>query len=333
MKMKTAITVLGSLLVYSLLPLPAGSQEKAAPGRWEIQKSGVEDALLAVTFVDEKLGFAVGSASTILKTTDGGKTWRRVVERNTSGPEFGAVLFTSPKLGWTMTTILGAILHTTDGGDTWQKVPLPGSSGLMGKQAAVGSTYFLQVSNMVYRTSNAGKTWQVLTDKFPASGQDPGTMSFTDADHGCAVWSAVHYAVTEDGGKTWRNGVVDKKGATGNYARTQFADAKTGWLLPHYGTIHATIDGGKTWQAQKLNTSGTLKDLHFADAKLGHVLNGDTSGAAVLRTTDGGTNWKSLVIVNKAPGYLEALCFPSSRHGWVVGHKGFIGHYYEPQEK
>jgi photosystem II stability/assembly factor-like uncharacterized protein len=330
MNMKTIMMFLGSLFGYSLLALPVQAQEEAAPGRWEIQKSGVEDELRAVTFVDEKLGFAVGSANTILKTTDSGKTWRRVLERNTSGPGFDAVLFTSPKVGWTMTSILGTILHTTDGGDSWQKVPLPNSGGLMAKQAAVGSTYFLQCSNIVRRTDNAGKTWQVLTEKFPASGQDPGTMSFTDADHGCAVWSAVNYAVTADGGKTWRHGVVDKKGASGNYARTHFVDAKTGWLLPHYGTIHATADGGKTWQAQKLNTSGTLKDLHFADAKLGHVLNGDTSGAAVLRTTDGGKNWKSLVIVKTAPSYLEALCFPSSRHGWVVGHRGFIGHYSEP---
>ena len=66
--MKTAMMFLCSFFVYCLVPLPVQAKEKPAPGRWEIQKSGVEDDLLALTFVDEKLGFAVGSANTILRT-------------------------------------------------------------------------------------------------------------------------------------------------------------------------------------------------------------------------------------------------------------------------
>src|SRR5260370_2216292 len=146
-------------------------------------------------------------------------------------------------------------------------------------------------------TDASGKTWKVVTEKFPNDSGKVGQMCFADLSHGYAAWNATEYAVTDDGGKTWTEGKL--KEASGNYSQIQFIDAKTGWILPHYGTIHATVDGGKTWQAQKLGKGiGTLVGLHFADAKLGHILAGDTpgikDGSGLLRTTDGGKTWESL---------------------------------------
>ena len=54
-----------------------------------------------------------------MRTTDGGKTWARVIERVKDGPELGTVLFANDKLGYAITHIVGAILHTKDGGASW----------------------------------------------------------------------------------------------------------------------------------------------------------------------------------------------------------------------
>ena len=59
---------------------------KEPKGSWEVQKSGVEDDLRSVTFINDKLGWAVGAANTIIATTDGGKTWNRQVPRKVTAP-------------------------------------------------------------------------------------------------------------------------------------------------------------------------------------------------------------------------------------------------------
>jgi photosystem II stability/assembly factor-like uncharacterized protein len=335
--MKAHVAILASVCLGGVLAPAASPQEKPAPGRWETQNSGIEDSLLAVTFVNEKVGWAVGSADTILNTTDGGSTWKRQIDRDPKGPDFSSVLFTSPKEGWVATSVLGTIMHTIDAGETWRKVPLPhpqsfGSSFC--KQAAVGSTYIFQYSNVIYITDDSGKTWKLVTEQFPNDSGKVGQMCFTDLKHGFAAWNATQYAVTDDGGKIWTEGKL-KNEASGNHSHIQFVDAKTGWILPDTGTIHATVDGGATWQAQKLGKRiGTLVGVNFVDANLGHVLAGNTpsikEGSKLLRTTDGGMTWEALPNLKAAnAGYVHGLSFPSKSNGWVVGGKGFIFHYSE----
>jgi photosystem II stability/assembly factor-like uncharacterized protein len=325
------VTAVVALVLFSLAGLPG--QAVAEPsGIWEVQASGVEDHLKDVTFVNDSLGWAVGAHHTILHTADGGKTWRRQVERQDKGPEFHKVLFTGPKVGWVSTAILGTILHTSDGGATWVRVPLPSEKAAgvsFCHVSAVGDELVLQYAVFVYRTADGGKTWTELTNKFPADSLSQGGMSFGDASHGCAAWKAGRLAVTADGGKSWAERQLGGKEAVGNYTLTQFADANTGWALPEHGTIHATTDGGRTWGPQDLGPDrpGTLVALHFADAKLGHVLGlGRKVVGEVRRTADGGKTWELLSKLRNA-SYVRGLSFPDKDFGWVVGDKGYIEQY------
>src|SRR5439155_5845466 len=97
-------------------PRPPGPP--AGAGAWEVQKSGAEDALYAVAAPGNDVAIAVGDNRTILKTADGGKTWKRVAEPKQGWGALDMVLFTSPKEGWATSSTYGA-LHTTDGGDSW----------------------------------------------------------------------------------------------------------------------------------------------------------------------------------------------------------------------
>jgi photosystem II stability/assembly factor-like uncharacterized protein len=300
-------------------------------GKWEVQTSGVTDRLYDVTFANTQLGWAVGASNTILHTADGGKTWKRQVERNERGPTFHRVLFTDSKSGWVHTDILNNIRNTTDGGATWRDVPLP-EPGAAGKAfcrvAIVGTTLTLQYAGFVYRTVDAGKSWQMLTDKFPVETPDQGEMWFADARTGCAVVGNYGVARTTDGGKTWQTSQLAKKGAS-IPPRVQLLDAKTGWAMPHFGTIHRTTDGGQTWEAADLGHRSTnaLIDLHFVDANLGHVLvSGNNSIGEVRRTTDGGKTW-ALLGKLRNPDRIRGHNFPDADHGWVVGDKGYIEHY------
>lgn len=304
-------------------------RDKPPPGRWIVQESGIEDDLLAVAFVDDKLGWAVGKANTILVTIDGGKDWKRQVKRNPDGPEFHAVLFTSPKVGWVKTQAVNKILHTTDGGENWKEVPLP--DGLVAdaksftKHAAVGSVYFYQAGAKLFRTDD-GKAWAEVTKDFPAEGKHVGGMSFVDLKTGMVAWDGGGFATTSDGGKTWKADKLKDKWAEGGFTLPQLVDAKTGWLLPEKGKLAATNDGGKTWQPQDVGESVAMLGLQFLDSKVGHVLVDRGEQGEVVRTIDGGKTWFSLGKLRN-PGELGGFSFPSRERGWVVGGRGYIEHF------
>src|SRR5687768_12843153 len=106
-----------SLLVLGLVAGVAAGQ-----GGWQVQPSGVEDDLLGVAFATDQVGVAVGKNHTIVHTTDGGQTWKRVRSPEKQGGDLGGVLFTDEKTGWARNLLAGGVYRTADGGATWQYV-------------------------------------------------------------------------------------------------------------------------------------------------------------------------------------------------------------------
>lgn len=106
-------------------PSPAGKwrvgrrgliQKANASGNWITQASGVEASLLDIAFATPSVGWAVGQAGTVLRTTDGGTTWNKVpiptradLIRVSARGEFTARVVTRD----------GQTLATTDGGKSW----------------------------------------------------------------------------------------------------------------------------------------------------------------------------------------------------------------------
>src|SRR4051812_12133909 len=101
---RTLITLLSfSLLgLVSVVPIRALQDDDTSQDetptiryipRWDLQPSGVNDDLHAVAFTDTLHGWAVGQNNTVIRTTDGGATWTRIVDRRDRGPEFDEVSF------------------------------------------------------------------------------------------------------------------------------------------------------------------------------------------------------------------------------------------------
>ena len=76
--------------------------------------------LNAVSFVDNKRGWAVGVGGTVVVTADGGRTWRN--QNSNTDLELLDVKFLSAAEGWAVGAE-GMIIHTTDGGRVWQTEP------------------------------------------------------------------------------------------------------------------------------------------------------------------------------------------------------------------
>jgi photosystem II stability/assembly factor-like uncharacterized protein len=248
--------------------------------RWDLQESGVGDDLKDVTFLSPTLGWAVGSNNTIIKTTDGGATWQRQLERREGGPEFREVTMVNENEGWVGSR--GELLYTANGGQSWRPSTRTGISGDLGNGSVVGRSRFQlfvpadRTSPALARTDDGGNSWIPVASSLPF-GNNVAYIHFIDGQRGWMtgvtqlIPPVYGLARTEDGGATWR--MVDQR--TNQSGRLQFVNPTTGWVLGEDGTtILATTDGGTTWERQFTNfeRNQALTDLHFVNEPVGHVL-------------------------------------------------------------
>jgi photosystem II stability/assembly factor-like uncharacterized protein len=120
------------------------------------------------------------SAATLLKTTDGGLTWKSF-----ELPIMGAVTFTSPLEGWLRGSEADQVFHTTDGGFTWTKSAL--NADLLSKP--------------IYPQGVMLSSWQNTTTGWAATTQTSCTGEKSSSVFACQVDHAAWQ--TLDGGQTW----------------------------------------------------------------------------------------------------------------------------------
>jgi photosystem II stability/assembly factor-like uncharacterized protein len=330
MKQSITLGIMCAAGFWTTAHLAVSAQTKPPAGkprveyRWDVQKSGVQEHLYAVFFLDTSLGWAAGDSNTILKTTDGGKTWTLLTEQQKGGNRFESIRFTSPTDGWVQSPTGGALLHTSDGGESWQPAAkLPQGFGF-GRAGSVRRGVREQLAGShVYRTRDGGRTWTLLGE-LPQNDYD--AVFFLDDQNGWAAGGMGRTASTRDGGKTW----TEQTPAAGSLIKVQFVTPQLGWALPHRGHsggVLASTDGGATWTAQYagVRDSAPLTDMQFLDAQHGFLLAEGTRGAVVYATTNGGKNWRTIGTVHH---YSAALSFPDVDEGWVVGRDGYIVHYH-----
>jgi photosystem II stability/assembly factor-like uncharacterized protein len=178
----------------------------------------------------------------------------------------------------------------------------------------------------LFRTGDAGQTWQLQTLPLPASLHDgrmvadrPPQFFLADGTNGI-MGATVSPAnpdssdlfrvifITHDGGQTWQPTTPVKYGTT-----WQFITAQIGWMWsqvppynsvsgPVHGTLYRTFDAGITWQpvpathglADCLAPHDHVVQLDFVDENCGWALIREWNGLSthVLKTIDGGMTWR-----------------------------------------
>ena len=92
------------------------------------------------------------------------------------------------------------------------------------------------------------------------------------------------------------------------------------WVSGSNGTIGKSSNGGKTWTWMTVKGFEKMefRDIEAFDANTA-VIMGIVEPSCILRTTDGGQNWK-IVFQSTAKGmFLDAMDFSTPLHGIVVG--------------
>jgi len=310
-------------LVFAVgLAMPAGMAEMAAPGTstgdgaWEWQNpTPCGNWMEATCFVDSLNGWVAGIHGTILRTRDGGQTWRGQTTYTKKGL-FG-IHFCDLANGWAVGEE-GTILHTTNGGATWHAQKSGITAWLHGVHAESSQTaWVVGDGGLILCTQDGGKTW--LTD---VSGTTASLRHvwWPDPDNGWAVGDEGTVLYRDPSAKTW---VPQSSGVMANLGGVSFVDDQWGWAVGDGPTILHTEDGGQNWVQQTVPGGYSLRSVSFADHANGWVV-GDWE--TILWTQDGGQNWhQSECPVGGA--YLRSVSGvpgigPTAPKAWAVGFCG-----------
>jgi len=221
----------------------------------------VDGSLWHLTFVDNSIGFVTGDRGTLLKTTDGGKTWKKVTPFTTYN--LYEIVFTDSRTGY-----------------------------LVGDMTLVVEGFGLSYRVAVFKTSDGGERWQQVYSKKNAIGPIFAIAAISSSECIIAVGGR-QLLRTKDGGKSWQkvSGVELSENAwiTG----IDFASNRTGWLIDSKGGLYRSEDGGITWSREELpDESGRCKwqALDINETGQGVAVSED---GCVLFTSDG-QRWRRL---------------------------------------
>lgn len=225
------------------------------------------------------LGFAAGSQGVAFYgTADGGTTWTKLSEADSSGGpghlplqcDKGEPVFLNSSTGWIPGTC-GAgggpfFFGTTDGGRTWNAVSITLPAGY-GSSCMCGISS-LGLSDPRFSVSRSGF---FVLDIYGADGQRGFLYT------------------TLDGGANWRPGPM----LPSNCFTADFISPAYGWTLDaKTNAILQTGDGGQRW-----STLGTIPSsqgvvaFQFVNTALGWAMGSEPAGNTLIKTSDGGRTW------------------------------------------
>ena len=258
---------------------------------WTLQTSGVSARLRGVSTVSDRVAWASGSGSTVLRTDDGGATWKKL----------------------TVTT------------DTLDFRDIDAIDAQTAYVLSIGNG----PASRIYKTTDAGATWTMQFKNDDAKAFFDA-MAFWDADHGIVFGDSIdgHLCImtTENGGRVWTHVPASALPAA---LENEGAFAASGTNIAVFGKTHArigtgaaakarvlrTTDRGLTWQVAETplvaGPSAGIFSIAFRDAKHGVIVGGDYKKESeaidnLAVTSDGGATW---TLVKGLTGFRSAVAF------------------------
>jgi photosystem II stability/assembly factor-like uncharacterized protein len=225
-------------------------------------------------FLDSTHGWAGQFGGKLLRTTDG-ETWESAGEFETLNP----YVFISPTVGFA--THNSELRRSDDAGKSWKVILTCQASvevqGLRRDEKCnfvnlhfatpqvgfAASDKLPDGSSAVFKTSNGGSTWTLLS--FLSSDARNKTIGFADADTGF-IYTAAGVMGTFDGGKTWKGIPVGMPGSNPIHFAQQ-----VGWYVENKNFVY-TGTGGKRWNTVELKLPARVNDFSLPKPDRGYIV-------------------------------------------------------------
>ena len=293
-------------------------------GQWFAANSGTNNNLNGGYLLDSGVGFVVGDAGTIVKTTDAGMTWSPLTSGTTNA--LHDVYFFDATQGVAVGE-QGLILRTTDGGTGWQGVTSGVKDGLRAVSFSGVNGISAGDSQDILYSTDSGSSWQIGRSGFfgpPLLGAHmlSSTVAFVGGQN--SIFQALLGAST-DGGATWNEDDFhaflfgnSEGGGTDLFFFDQNTGLMSGAVFDGRGAIARTTDAGVSWST--LFFDQAIQGLNFPQPTSGFAVG---AGGRISHSTDGGITWTDQASGTSAN--LNDVSFASDAlRGIAVGDTGTI---------
>ena len=324
------------LLIFSvLLTLPT----------WSLQTSGVTARLRGVSAVNERIAWASGSGSTVLRTEDGGLSWKKITV-TADRLDFRDIDAVDEKTAYVLSIGNGEasrIYKTTDGGATWAlQFRNQDAKRFLDAMSFWDADHGIVIGDSIagrfdiLLTANGGQTWTpVASDLLPPALENEG--AFAASGTNIAVYGKKYAWIglgagprarvlhTSDGGGHWKVFETPiKSGKASGIFSIAFRDQRHGVIVggdyekekEAVDNLAITSDGGATWQLLK-GLSGFRSVVAYVPGTNMLIALGPAGGDYSM---DDGQHWAPLA----GPGF-DTFSFARRRKiGWGAGARGAI---------
>lgn len=278
-------------------------------------------------FLDNKTGFAVGAhfpasdicEGLILKTTDGGLSWKNIPADISECLE--DIQFIDRQTGW-IATDKGSFYKTSDGGNTWTIV---NQKPLTKKELFFINSSFLE--------NNTG--WTITRER-----------EFINDKKDVIIDGDIYQ--TQDGGKTWRSrkeyfiSLLQQWRPTEiRFQAIKFLDLKRGYVAAHFeqmqqkpddgnryiiyrgGVIFSTQNGGETWETKIITTDLGLNFASFStNGKFWIIPVKVWQTEFIYSSIDFGKSWKKRSTKFTDGGKPSKIYFVNDKTGFMIADLG-----------
>ena len=266
----------------------------------------------------------------ILKSTDGGETWRELNTNNGLELLHIGSLYMHPENPDILLAAAGHVMNgedimtletqgirpsgiyrTKDGGENWEKVLAPDDFHIAETYSSVefctsdpNIAYAASIEG-VYRSDDAGINWQPVTTVFGWG--PPGVLAGFPIDIQCDPSNPDRLFInnygggnflSEDGGKSWENA---SQGYTGAVIISLAVDPKSSGRVFATGVqsgFWGTHDGGNTWVGLRPENVGFYENgpgaIAVDPSNSDHLISGGRPGFVIIESFDSGDNWQQL---------------------------------------
>lgn len=373
----------GLALLFASLATGSGHAGTVGPAAGSAGSAGSE---LYATSAGVVWSFTPGHLGQVARSADGGRTWQVVLPG--PGPHtalsLSASYFLGPDLGWTVHAYqrgayassarqVVTVLGTSDGGrHWWHSAPLPGTGSgccsflsyqldftdarhgwLFGMLWVVQGDEVWQVTEHLWRTSDAGHSWSLVRARLPLQGatdnadetcpdERPFQIAFANQQDGwltasscSSIGSAPRIWRTTNGGGTWTAATLPTPGTGWPTANDLPSGVTVGmpWIAgtrllvalsgPSGLLIDVSADGGRTWHVASQAIPGTgqyANPAWFEPVSASHWVAG--APGTVIQTSDAGKTWHAITTTTALPG--GPFWFTGPSQGYARLHTGVI---------
>lgn len=319
----------------------------AVLGQWKILAPGPDASFRGLDVVSEKVVWASGTGGTVIRTTDGGESWKVFKVPGADKLDFRDIEAFDETTAYVLSIGNGAssrIYKTTDGGESWKlqftneiEEAFFDSIAFWDKKHGIAQSDPVGGKYVFYITED-GETWKRLPESRAPSAKEgeaafaaSGTCVITEGKQGLFLITGgtdARVLYSPDQGRTWASSSApmvhggEGTGIFGIAIRGKHGVIVGGdYTKPEAdnGNIAYSSDGGKTWKTKlKANPFGYRSGVTFVTDELVIIVG---SGGSDI-SDDGGESWRNI-----DGGNWNAVDSKGKKAVFAVGPGGRVGKY------